>query len=81
MSSIGSRDLVPSFKLDKYHFAVLELQPDLSVLELQGILPEQLPPPAMHRRHVGIVISRDILQIIAGCHKALGNALFLGTEL
>ena len=51
------------------------------MLDFQGIRAEQLPPPALERPDIGLVIGGDALEIRHRAHQLLGNVVLIAFHL
>ena len=51
-------------RLRGHHAAAVHRQRQPAVLERQRLLAEQFAPPALHRRHVGVVVGGDAVEVV-----------------
>ena len=62
---------------DADHPAALDRERQPAVLERQRGFAEQLAAPAMQRGHVGLVVGRDLLEIVDGRDHLAGDRVAL----
>src|SRR5262245_13508261 len=64
-----------SLPLHRHHAAFLDCEREPSLLERERLVTEQLAPPAGERRHIGLVVGGDAVEVIDGGDHLSGDAV------
>ena len=67
------------FAIDPHHAALVDGQREAAFLQGQRSFAEQLTAPAVQRADIGVVVGRDLLEVVHGRdHLAGDRVLFRG---
>src|SRR5215471_21309535 len=73
----GVNSIASPLPVDADHPAALNRKCELPALQRKRSFAEQFAPPAVQRRDVGVIISRDVLEVIDGGDHLAGYAVAL----